>query len=161
VVFRGLVLRSHAAAGHRGRLAHTLRGGFLLPESATRNSELSRVGGPVINSSARILSCTIMSSSEVGSSDWRRSWPWATSIPHEHDGRWGTVDDFLIVNGKTSSHVCNAPSPAATVSLVIGRFIANQLPEVTVARRSRKINLASQEILSVNDLANTGQHADV
>jgi L-2-hydroxyglutarate oxidase len=71
------------------------------------------------------------------------------------------VDDFLIVNGKNSSHVCNAPSPAATVSLEIGRFIANQLPEVTVARRSRKINLANQQILSVNDLANKGQHTDV
>jgi L-2-hydroxyglutarate oxidase len=38
------------------------------------------------------------------------------------------VDDFLIVNGKNSVHVCNAPSPAATASLEIGRFIANQLP---------------------------------
>ncbi len=37
-------------------------------------------------------------------------------------------DDFLIVNGKNSIHVCNAPSPAATASLEIGRFIANQLP---------------------------------
>jgi L-2-hydroxyglutarate oxidase len=45
------------------------------------------------------------------------------------------VDDFLIVNGKNSIHVCNAPSPAATASLEIGRFIANQLPKVTLARR--------------------------
>jgi (S)-2-hydroxyglutarate dehydrogenase len=44
------------------------------------------------------------------------------------------VDDFLIVNGKNSIHVCNAPSPAATASLEIGRFIANQLPKVTLAR---------------------------
>jgi (S)-2-hydroxyglutarate dehydrogenase len=43
------------------------------------------------------------------------------------DGR--LVEDFLIVNGKNSIHVCNAPSPAATASLEIGRFIANQLPE--------------------------------
>ncbi len=43
------------------------------------------------------------------------------------DGR--LVDDFLIVNGKNSIHVCNAPSPAATASLEIGRFVANQLPE--------------------------------
>jgi (S)-2-hydroxyglutarate dehydrogenase len=49
------------------------------------------------------------------------------------DGR--LVDDFLIVNGKNSVHVCNAPSPAATASLEIGRFIANHLPEVTSARR--------------------------
>jgi (S)-2-hydroxyglutarate dehydrogenase len=37
------------------------------------------------------------------------------------------VDDFLIVKGKNSIHVCNAPSPAATASLEIGRAIANQL----------------------------------
>lgn len=41
------------------------------------------------------------------------------------------VDDFLIVNGRNSMHVCNAPSPAATASLEIGRFIANHVPEVT------------------------------
>ena len=45
------------------------------------------------------------------------------------------VDDFLIVKGNNSIHVCNAPSPAATASLEIGRFIANQLPEVTAARK--------------------------
>src|SRR5437763_3369779 len=45
------------------------------------------------------------------------------------------VDDFLLVKGKNSIHVCNAPSPAATASLEIGRFIANQLPEVTAARK--------------------------
>ena len=45
------------------------------------------------------------------------------------------VDDFLIVNTKNSIHVCNAPSPAATASLEIGRFIANQLPEATLARK--------------------------
>jgi (S)-2-hydroxyglutarate dehydrogenase len=45
------------------------------------------------------------------------------------------VDDFLIVNGKNSIHVCNAPSPGATASLEIGRFIANQVPKVTLARR--------------------------
>ncbi|HEY2424004.1 MAG TPA: hypothetical protein VGH55_07860, partial [Chthoniobacterales bacterium] len=43
------------------------------------------------------------------------------------------VDDFLIVKGKNSIHVCNAPSPAATASLEIARFIANQLPEITLA----------------------------
>jgi L-2-hydroxyglutarate oxidase len=45
------------------------------------------------------------------------------------------ADDFLIVKGKNSIHVCNAPSPAATASLEIGRFIANQVPKVTLARR--------------------------
>ena len=38
------------------------------------------------------------------------------------------ADDFLIMKGKNSIHVCNAPSPAATASLEIGRFIAKQLP---------------------------------
>jgi hypothetical protein len=31
--------------------------------------------------------------------------------------------------------VCNAPSPAATASLEIGRFIANQIPKVALAQR--------------------------
>ena len=49
----------------------------------------------------------------------------------------GLVDDFLIIPGPNSIHVCNAPSPAATASLEIGRFVAAILPElkatVTVA----------------------------
>jgi len=40
------------------------------------------------------------------------------------------VDDFLIVRGPNSLHVCNAPSPAATASLEIGRHIVEQLAEV-------------------------------
>jgi L-2-hydroxyglutarate oxidase len=39
-----------------------------------------------------------------------------------HDGR--LVDDFLIVDGPAALHVCNAPSPAATASLEIGRSVA-------------------------------------
>ena len=34
------------------------------------------------------------------------------------------VDDFLIVKGHRSVHVCNAPSPAATSSLEIGKVIS-------------------------------------
>ncbi len=34
------------------------------------------------------------------------------------------VDDFLIMNGKNSIHVCNAPSPAATSSLEIAKVIS-------------------------------------
>jgi len=45
------------------------------------------------------------------------------------DGR--LVDDFLIVNGRHAIHVCNAPSPAATASLEIGRIIADQIPELS------------------------------
>jgi (S)-2-hydroxyglutarate dehydrogenase len=37
------------------------------------------------------------------------------------------IDDFLIINGKRSIHVCNAPSPAATASISIGEYIANYI----------------------------------
>jgi (S)-2-hydroxyglutarate dehydrogenase len=37
------------------------------------------------------------------------------------------VDDFLIVGGDNAVHVCNAPSPAATSSLQIGRKVADEL----------------------------------
>ncbi|EFA72733.1 FAD dependent oxidoreductase [Raphidiopsis brookii D9] len=42
------------------------------------------------------------------------------------------VDDFLIISGDNSIHVCNAPSPAATSSLEIGKTIVNQLSELTL-----------------------------
>lgn len=38
------------------------------------------------------------------------------------------VDDFLIVESRNSLHVCNAPSPAATASLEIGKAIADRVP---------------------------------
>ena len=38
------------------------------------------------------------------------------------------VDDFLIVEGKSSVHVLNAPSPAATACLPIGEAIADRAP---------------------------------
>ena len=38
------------------------------------------------------------------------------------------VDDFLLLEGKNSLHVCNAPSPAATASLEIAKKIANKVP---------------------------------
>jgi L-2-hydroxyglutarate oxidase len=41
------------------------------------------------------------------------------------DGR--LVDDFLMVKGKGTLHVCNAPSPAATAALEIGKSIIQQL----------------------------------
>ena len=40
------------------------------------------------------------------------------------------VDDFLIIKGRNSVHVCNAPSPAATASLEIGRTVADHVPEM-------------------------------
>lgn len=39
------------------------------------------------------------------------------------------VDDFLMVRGHNSLHVCNAPSPAATASLEIARAVVAQLPQ--------------------------------
>ncbi|WP_226659264.1 L-2-hydroxyglutarate oxidase [Pseudalkalibacillus hwajinpoensis] len=41
------------------------------------------------------------------------------------------VDDFFIIPGKRSLHVCNAPSPAATASLEIGDAIAGKVPSFT------------------------------
>jgi L-2-hydroxyglutarate oxidase len=41
------------------------------------------------------------------------------------------VDDFLLVPGHRSVHVCNAPSPAATSSIEIGRAVVASLPELT------------------------------
>jgi L-2-hydroxyglutarate oxidase len=37
------------------------------------------------------------------------------------------VDDFLLVESARALHVCNAPSPAATASLAIGRRIAERV----------------------------------
>ncbi len=39
------------------------------------------------------------------------------------------VDDFFIIMGKRTIHVCNAPSPAATASIEIGKEIVNRIPE--------------------------------
>lgn len=40
------------------------------------------------------------------------------------------VDDFLFVHGRNSCHVCNAPSPAATASLEIGKAVVEQIPDL-------------------------------
>jgi (S)-2-hydroxyglutarate dehydrogenase len=39
----------------------------------------------------------------------------------------GLVDDFLIVEGRSSVHVLNAPSPAATASIPIGEYVADHV----------------------------------
>ncbi|MGM0852739.1 MAG: L-2-hydroxyglutarate oxidase [Bacillota bacterium] len=39
------------------------------------------------------------------------------------------VDDFHIIKGKQMIHVCNAPSPAATSSIEIGKAVVNKIPE--------------------------------
>ncbi len=40
------------------------------------------------------------------------------------------VDDFLIVHGPRSLHICNAPSPAATASLEIGHAVVEQIEQL-------------------------------
>jgi L-2-hydroxyglutarate oxidase len=45
----------------------------------------------------------------------------------------GLVDDFLIIHRSCGIHVCNAPSPAATASLEIGRVVAGQIPELKMS----------------------------
>ena len=42
-----------------------------------------------------------------------------------NDGK--LLDDFLIAKTKRAIHVLNAPSPAATASLEIGRYIVSEL----------------------------------
>lgn len=49
------------------------------------------------------------------------------------------VDDFLIVQGRNATHVCNAPSPAATSSLEIGKAIAAAIPEQTHLQSTVKV----------------------
>lgn len=39
------------------------------------------------------------------------------------------MDDFVILDGRRSIHVCNAPSPAATASIEIGKAIAARAPD--------------------------------
>jgi L-2-hydroxyglutarate oxidase len=48
------------------------------------------------------------------------------------------VDDFLIVDGPRAVHVCNAPSPAATASLEIGKAIAERVLTRNGAERLTK-----------------------
>ncbi|WP_026573477.1 L-2-hydroxyglutarate oxidase [Bacillus sp. UNC438CL73TsuS30] len=47
----------------------------------------------------------------------------------KYDGNM--VDDFNIIMGKRSIHVCNAPSPAATASIEIGKEIVKRIPAET------------------------------
>lgn len=45
------------------------------------------------------------------------------------------VDDFHIISGKNSIHVCNAPSPAATASIQIGKAVAERIPELSQLKK--------------------------
>jgi L-2-hydroxyglutarate oxidase len=46
------------------------------------------------------------------------------------DAKGNLLDDFSIIEGRNAIHVLNAPSPAATASIVIGRAIADRALEV-------------------------------
>ena len=43
------------------------------------------------------------------------------------DAEGRLVDDFLIIETQDAIHVLDAPSPAATASLTIGRYIAERV----------------------------------
>ena len=43
----------------------------------------------------------------------------------DYDG--GLLDDFAIIENKQSINVCNAPSPAATSSLAIGKSVSEMV----------------------------------
>jgi L-2-hydroxyglutarate oxidase len=62
----------------------------------------------------------------VQASDLVPSTPGVRAQALRRDG--GLVDDFLIVHAERSVHVLNAPSPAATASLEIGRKIVEEVP---------------------------------
>jgi L-2-hydroxyglutarate oxidase len=64
----------------------------------------------------------------VQASDLEPSAPGVRAQAVRPDGT--LVDDFLIVHGPQAVHVLNAPSPAATASLEIGRQIVVEIPEV-------------------------------
>jgi L-2-hydroxyglutarate oxidase len=53
--------------------------------------------------------------------------PGGSGVRAQAVDRQGTlVDDFRILESANAIHVLNAPSPAATSSLMIGRFVANK-----------------------------------
>ncbi|UOQ95743.1 L-2-hydroxyglutarate oxidase [Halobacillus shinanisalinarum] len=43
------------------------------------------------------------------------------------DSNGSLIDDFMIIKDKRAVHVCNAPSPAATASIEIGKEIVNRM----------------------------------
>jgi len=45
------------------------------------------------------------------------------------DDKGNLIDDFYFVENKKIIHVCNAPSPAATASLSIGKYISKRILE--------------------------------
>ncbi|BCS53973.1 L-2-hydroxyglutarate oxidase [Geobacter sp. SVR] len=64
---------------------------------------------------------------EVGPADIRRGGAGVRAQAVDRDGR--LLDDFHIASGAGMIHVLNAPSPAATASISIGRTIADHAAE--------------------------------
>lgn len=64
---------------------------------------------------------------EVGYNDIQRGGSGVRAQACDKDG--GLIDDFLIVEDQYSLNVCNAPSPAATSSLAIGKSVAKKVLE--------------------------------
>ena len=62
---------------------------------------------------------------EIGMNDLMRPHAGVRAQALSRDGR--LVDDFLLVPGPRSLHVCNAPSPAATASMPIGHAIVDHV----------------------------------
>jgi len=58
------------------------------------------------------------------------------------------VDDFHLVKGERSIHVCNAPSPAATASIEIGRYIAKEIAAGQTIEKSRPLLVSAYGLLS-------------
>jgi L-2-hydroxyglutarate oxidase len=57
--------------------------------------------------------------------DFRRGWSGIRAQALDRQGN--LLDDFHIVRGERAVHVLNAPSPAATAALAIGREIADRV----------------------------------
>lgn len=59
--------------------------------------------------------------------------PWPAGVRAQAVSRDGRlIDDFLFVNTRRTVNVCNAPSPAATSALPIGRHIVEKVKEQAV-----------------------------
>ncbi|WP_163557945.1 L-2-hydroxyglutarate oxidase [Halomonas sp. NO4] len=57
--------------------------------------------------------------------------PWPAGVRAQAVSRDGRlIDDFLFVNTRRTVNVCNAPSPAATSAIPIGRHILNKVGEM-------------------------------
>ncbi|MGQ4877841.1 L-2-hydroxyglutarate oxidase [Billgrantia sp. LNSP4103-1] len=60
--------------------------------------------------------------------------PWPAGVRAQAVSRDGRlIDDFLFVNTRRTINVCNAPSPAATSALPIGRHILEKVGEMVQA----------------------------